>query len=194
MSEAAPTVAPAAHDDALTDEVAAAAAAGGEWAWAIVHDVLAPPLQRYFRGKGIDAYEDATSDVFLRMIRSIDRFDGTASELRSWVFAIAHNLVIDEYRKRDTRRAHAAAEPGEEAPGRAEPQADVATSELVVQLLRQLPRAQQEVMLLRIHGDLELHAIAHVLGMRLGKVTSLHRRALARLRDTAPRFGLPAPA
>ena len=43
--------------------------------------------------------EDLTEEVFLRMLESIGSFKWQGYPFTSWLFRIAHNLVIDYYRK-----------------------------------------------------------------------------------------------
>ncbi|CAN5201322.1 N/A [soil metagenome] len=58
--------------------------------------------------------EEITQDVFLRAWRARDTFDGRTASLRTWLFAIAQNRVIDEARRLD-RRPRTAGPPVESA-------------------------------------------------------------------------------
>src|SRR5207247_8866820 len=44
------------------------------------------------------AAEDLTQDVFLRIVRGLDRYEDRLRE-RAWVFRIARNLLIDRHRR-----------------------------------------------------------------------------------------------
>jgi RNA polymerase sigma-70 factor (ECF subfamily) len=61
----------------------------------------------YYRVGERPRAEELTSEVFLRIIEKIDSFklgrQGHALALTSWIYRIAHNLVIDEYRSREAR-------------------------------------------------------------------------------------------
>jgi len=48
------------------------------------------------------AAEDLTQDVFLRIVRGLDRYDDRLRE-RAWVFRIARNVLLDRHRR--ARRA-----------------------------------------------------------------------------------------
>jgi RNA polymerase sigma-70 factor, ECF subfamily len=48
----------------------------------------------------IDAAEDLTQDVFIRVYRSLDQYDPTQGALSNWLMRLARNLVIDDYRHR----------------------------------------------------------------------------------------------
>jgi len=56
--------------------------------------------------------EDLVQEVFARAWRSADRFDPQLASLRTWLFAIARNLVRDAHRAR-TRRPRMAEPPGQ---------------------------------------------------------------------------------
>src|SRR3954452_3306277 len=60
------------------------------------------PIYRYcFRSLGTrEAAADATSQIFANAMAALPRCDG--STFRSWLFAIAHNALIDAHRARRT--------------------------------------------------------------------------------------------
>jgi RNA polymerase sigma-70 factor, ECF subfamily len=60
------------------------------------HDVYQFLL--YFAGSQNDA-EDLTQEVFLRVIRSLERFE-ERSDVKTWLFAIAKHTAMNYYRKR----------------------------------------------------------------------------------------------
>ncbi len=59
--------------------------------------------------------EEAVQETFLRAWRAADRFDASLGSLRTWLFAICRNVVIDSTRARNVRPALASAEPPEQA-------------------------------------------------------------------------------
>lgn len=48
----------------------------------------------------VEAAEDLTQDVFIRIYRSLDQYNATQGDLSNWLMRIARNLVIDDYRHR----------------------------------------------------------------------------------------------
>lgn len=63
--------------------------------------VLYPRLHRallaYLAGSSLDA-EDVLQEVFLKAYKNIDHFQGN-SNLYTWLYSIARNICIDEFRK-----------------------------------------------------------------------------------------------
>jgi RNA polymerase sigma-70 factor (ECF subfamily) len=168
-----------------------AARAGEEWAWAQLYASLAPAVTSYARGHGAREPEDVTGEVFLHVVRGLERFSGGEHELRAWVLTIAHRRVVDDLRRRGRRPADPA-EPGtvERAAGadpdpRADPEAAAADS-AVRAALAALPVDQRSVMLLRIFGDMTIEEIARAVGKRPGAVKALQRRAIRRLAGAYP--------
>jgi RNA polymerase sigma-70 factor (ECF subfamily) len=58
--------------------------------------------------------EEAVQETFVRAWRAADRFDPDLSSLRTWLFAIARNVVIDLSRTRAARPPLARTEPADE--------------------------------------------------------------------------------
>ena len=73
-------------------------------AFASVYEAYFPPIHAYClrRLRDPDVAADATSQVFINAIQSLPRFRPDparpGSSFRSWLFAIAHNVVIDVVR------------------------------------------------------------------------------------------------
>ncbi|OXS75485.1 RNA polymerase sigma factor SigX [Lysinibacillus sp. KCTC 33748] len=49
--------------------------------------------------------EDLAHEVYVRVLRSYDKFAGNSSE-KTWLFAIAKNVAIDHFRKQAVRQKH----------------------------------------------------------------------------------------
>ena len=57
--------------------------------------------------------QEAVQETFVRAWRAADRFDPSVSSLRTWLFAIQRNVIIDLARRRAVRPALANGEPVE---------------------------------------------------------------------------------
>lgn len=129
--------------------------------------------------------EDATSLIFVKALAAISTCHDDA--FRSWLFAIAHNVIVD------TRRAPAGARPLDEATGivdwapeRSPEMQALASDEArtIRDLLAQLPSDQRELLELRLAGLTDIE-IARIVGRSHGAVRTSQYRAIARLRAIA---------
>ncbi len=154
---------------------------GDAEAAASLYRLYADPLYRYFvyQTRDPDLAADLTSEVFLRMLENIGRYNHRGIPFRAWLFKIAQNLVIDHYREQAKLAPRKAdlPEAGAEDP---EP-ADVDRDRLVAALNR-LTAEQRQVVLLRFVEDLEIKEVAAILGKTEGAVKALQHRAIAALR------------
>src|SRR3712207_4036754 len=63
------------------------------------------------------AAQDVVQEVFLRAWRSADAYDPRLASLRTWLFAIARNVVVDEARRLSARPRGATTDAGPGARG-----------------------------------------------------------------------------
>ncbi|MHC4626965.1 MAG: RNA polymerase sigma factor [Planctomycetota bacterium] len=103
--------------------------------------------------------EDVTSTVFFKVMHSLDSFDGTAIDFRSWLLRIATNAVNDHLR--DARRR----------------------TEAMKKVVSLKPK-YQTVITLRFFENMKLTEIAACLGKKPSTVRSWLLRATAKLRKT----------
>jgi RNA polymerase sigma-70 factor (ECF subfamily) len=164
--------------------VLADAQAGEPWALQHLFAQLGPGVVGYFRTQGVRDTDEFANEVFLRAFRRLGDFTGPEAAFRSWVFTIAHHLLVDDRRR--TGRAPQLVELGAVAEihgGDAEADGMHALSEHDVrQLLAHLSPDQRDVIVLRMVADLSIDDVAHTLGKRVGAVKALQRRAIAALR------------
>ena len=170
------------------DAVLDAARSGAGWAFEPLFQWLAKPVTAYLRGAGIEDPEGSTNDVMLRAFTSLERFSGDEDRFRSWVFTIAHHLVIDERRRMSRRPRPAPLDAAGPEPG--QPQAPAELDALITlgdarvrELLGGLAPDQRDVVLLRIVADLSIEDTAAALGKRPGAVKALQHRAMRSLRN-----------
>jgi RNA polymerase sigma-70 factor, ECF subfamily len=64
------------------------------------------------------AAQDVVQEVFLRAWRATDSYDPQLASLRTWLFAIAHNVVVDEVRRFAVRPWQRALTDGSDLDGR----------------------------------------------------------------------------
>jgi RNA polymerase sigma-70 factor (ECF subfamily) len=152
------------------------------------------PIYRYcYRRLGHpEAAADATAQVFAKALAALPAYREDAPSFRSWLFAIAHNVIADDLRARRPVAPMAAA--ALVAASGPTPEEVVLTDEAgctVQALLAQLPPDQRQILELRLTG-LTGPEIAEALGRSLGAVKIAQVRAFARLRATLDPASSPA--
>jgi RNA polymerase sigma-70 factor (ECF subfamily) len=124
--------------------------------------------------------EDVTSQIFIKALTGMSGYDGRP--FRSWLFAIAHNAVVDAHRRRrPTRALDAALDVPDRAPTPEEHAIARDERQTLSVLLAALGPDQRAVVELRLAG-LNGAEIGAVLERSPGAIKALHHRALTRLR------------
>jgi len=164
------------------DTVLDAARAGEGWAFERLFDAFGRPVAAYLRGAGVEDPDGAANEVFLRAFRGLGAFVGDEDRFRSWIFTIAHHLLIDERRRR-ARRATSVPLDGTPEPVATDDLAIALGDDRVRRLLAGLAPDQRDVVLLRIVADLSLEDTAQALGKKVNAVKALQHRAMRALRN-----------
>lgn len=137
--------------------------------------------------------EELTQEVFVRLWRSAASFDAQRGRLSTWVLRIAHNLALNEIRRRQSRPVTA---PDADWEAESATLADTSIEGDPAQLaalreravavraaLTKLPEAQRVAIELAFFGGLSQAEVAAALGDPLGTVKSRIRVGLQRLRE-----------
>jgi len=126
--------------------------------------------------------EDLTAEVFLRLLEAIKASQGPRTHLSAWLYRVAHNLVVDHFRRRPQAESLPLEEGLVAAP---EDVTVVVEKKLAQQQLRaaisHLTTDQQQVIVLKFVEGLSNAEVGQVLGKTKGAVESLQHRALAAL-------------
>ena len=123
-----------------------------------------------------------TSLIFARALAALPHYRGTGS-FRSWLFAIAHNAVIDgQHQVRSWVPLQAGADQIDPAPSPEEVALRADAARQVRAVLIQLPQDQRQVVELRLAG-LTNREMAAILGRSVPAIKMLQARALIRLRS-----------
>ena len=169
----------------ITDEVLAAAQIGDAVAFRTIYEDLSPVVLGYLTAKGVSDPEAVTSDVFLAVLPRLHDLTGGVAGLRTFVMSVAHARMVDDARRRQRRpptyEYDPAADPRVAASAEQEAFDSIAEAG-VVELLRELPPDQRDVLALRVVADLSIDAVAEIIGRSPGAVKQLQRRALLGLR------------
>lgn len=158
---------------------------GDRRALAMVYDDHATAIYSYLvrRVGDVGLAEDMTGQVFLKLLEAIHNERQWDFSVVAWLYRIAHNLVVDHYR-RQGRRQHIELEEWVESDDEA-PDAS-AERQLLVERVRaamsDLTDEQALVILLRYGDGLSNREIAVKMGKTEGAIKALQHRGLLALR------------
>jgi RNA polymerase sigma-70 factor (ECF subfamily) len=162
-------------------------------ALAEIYDSYAEPIYHYlYRYLGnVEVAEDLTSEVFVKLLQVLNTPQAPRSQLRGWLYRVAHNLAMDWFRHQ-SRNATMSLDDNPHSPEPIELPANgdpppVAMEKLQTQqrlraAIRKLTAAQQQVILLRFGEGLKISEVSSLMGKNEGAVKILQHRALKRLR------------
>ena len=127
--------------------------------------------------------EDLTEQVFLKMVDSIKRYKPRGVAFSSWLYRIAHNLLVDRYRRAGREPVELSDDVRDLRP-QADPADLLQNSEqrhALVEAVRRLTPEQQQVITMRFIDNLDADEIARQMRRRPGAIHSMQHRALASL-------------
>jgi RNA polymerase sigma-70 factor, ECF subfamily len=137
--------------------------------------------------------EDLTSGTFERVVRAWRSYDARKASERTWILAIARNLLTDHYR----RQSHRDAVSTDEHPELTDVLADVdsgiervLSDDALRSLLAPLGPREREVLALRYAAELPATEVAELTGLSPANVHQVASRALRRLRAELERSRL----
>lgn len=128
--------------------------------------------------------EDLTGDVFMRMLIALPQYRSVGPPFGAWLYRIAHNLMVDHFRKTNGREPvplDAVLEQDDES----DPTCTVEQKLLVARVRRallQLEPNQHDVIVLRFIMGLPLLQVAQAINKTETAVKSLQHRGLEALR------------
>jgi RNA polymerase sigma-70 factor (ECF subfamily) len=155
-------------------------------ALAEAYDQYAPAMYRYaYRLTGhAETAQEIASDTFCRLLVALKNGGGPNQHLSAWLYRVAHNLVVDFYRRQPAQGPESlddvpeVAVPGlheERVLGREE-------ADRVRDALRLLTPLQQQVVALHFLEGLDNEDVAQCVERSVGAVKALQHRALNSLR------------
>lgn len=186
---------------ALTDvELVVNAIAGREDSFAEIVRRYQRPIAAYVY-RMVGDYEsalDLTQDVFIKVYNSLARYS-SEYKFSTWIYKIAHNASIDHLRRVSTREQSLVAESDGETydlplqSGKLTPEQESERRERreeIDTIIKNLPSAYKELILLRHSYDMSYDEIADVTGLPLGTVKNRLFRAREMMRDVLVQRGI----
>lgn len=138
----------------------------------------------FYMVKNREQAEDLVQEVYIRVLKSYDRFEGKSSE-KTWLFSIARNVAIDHFRKQKGWRQKIAekfdwstGQIKDENPIPEEIALQNEEISLIYQCLEQCTVDQRMVIILRYIQELTIIETAEALGWTESKVKTTQHRAL----------------
>jgi len=160
---------------------------GDHGAFAAIWRDIHPGLLRYLGVVAGENREDVASEVWAQVATSLDRFTGDEQGFRTWVFTTARRRAIDWHR-RSARRPAVYLKPEHLDVSATSADASVGALESIstdaaIALIRSLPAAQAEVVMLRVVAGLDVARVAEIVGKQPGAVRVLAHRGLRSLAE-----------
>ena len=146
------------------------------------------PLYRYVLRQCDESYVDEIfQDIWMKLINARERYEVNA-KFTTWLYNIAHNRIIDHYRRQNIRPVSNHEENIKLAPSleTKQPEQQAQNNEQVEQLLtaiKSLPNDQRDTFLLHEEAGLSIDEIAQTTGVSFEAAKSRLRYAINKLRD-----------
>lgn len=157
-----------------------------------LHDEHAAALWGYclsLTGHDRARAEDVVQETLLRAWRNASKLDRTTGSVRAWLFTVARNIVIDEWRSRRHQRELAVADVPE--PRAADDRTDqLLLSWVMAEAVTGLSREHREVLFECYFRGATVAEAAHRIGVPEGTVKSRTHYALRALRLALEELGV----
>lgn len=134
--------------------------------------------------------EDIVQEVYIRVIKSYDRFRGESSE-KTWAFSIARHVVFDHFRKHRRKRKVTNETVDLDEMTQFIPSKEIAPIEAIIhqedvesmyRLLDKCTVNQKQVVILRYIQGHSLKETADILDLTVSNVKTLQHRAIKKLK------------
>lgn len=170
------------------DQLVRSAQEGNAASFAALYEHFSDAIYRYVSfktGNSVDA-EDITGAVFVKMLESIRSFKPRGYPFSSWLYRIAHNLVVDYFRAKG-RRKTTPLETTENSVGSSEEDLDSYVDVKIAMVkvseaMEDLTDLQREAISLRFAAGLSVAETARAMDRKENAVKALQHTGLKKLR------------
>lgn len=141
-------------------------------------------IYRYFFFQTKDKFlaEDLGQEVFIKIWKSIDKYDEKKGAFTSWMYRIAHNLLVDYYRGKKTLTL----KEGLEASYSEDWLEKLDHSEKIQNVKKALENVSadyKEVIILRFFEDLSVEEVSQIVDKSEENVRVIQHRAIRKLKE-----------
>lgn len=174
------------------ERLVSASQSGESDAFGKLYDSFVDPIYRYmyYRVRSDEA-EDLTELVFLKTWENIQQYKKGKSSFSSWIFRIAHNIVVDHYRAHrpinELSPEHMDQRLEAVTPTRAHQRFD---KELLEVAMKELRDDYRQVLILKFMNDLSNEEIGVIMERSQAALRILQFRALRSLKRVLEKMGV----
>ncbi len=137
-----------------------------------------------------DVVEDVFQDTFIKVIKTLKKGNyNEEGKFLPWVMRIAHNLVIDYFRKSNRMPAFRNTDDFDIfdvlSDGTLNAESKIIKDQIhsdITELIKELPKEQKEVLMMRIYKDMSFKEISENTGVSINTALGRMRYALINLR------------
>lgn len=127
--------------------------------------------------------EDMCGDVFAKAVEALDNFQWRSIPIEAWIFRIAHNIVIDYYRKNSKSRNLPIEAAANKVGMSTQDQVDINLEiKELAGALDVLTEQQRNILALRFGAGMSSEEVAKAMGKKAGAVRELQSSAIKKLR------------
>lgn len=154
-------------------------------AWDTLYDTYFPKMYRYLyvHTGDRDVAEELASQVFEEACKGIRRFQYRGVPISSWLYRVAHNVMVD-WRRRQKRRTETRVTEDVAGPDHWE---RLSARDELSRLMEELTPEQRQVLMLRHIEGHSAASAAEIMQKKENAIRSLEFRALAALRRAMSR-------
>jgi RNA polymerase sigma-70 factor (ECF subfamily) len=155
-------------------------------AFGMLYDEYVDQIFRYvyYKVGNLTESQDLTGQTFLKAFENINSYEMRDVAFSSWLYRIAHNLVVDFFRRESKRESV----PIDDQPPTASPGGNPVESvladlesERLYKAMQKLTHNQREVLVLKFIDSLSNAQVAEIMGISVGAVKSTQKRGLLAL-------------
>lgn len=185
------------HASTELEELLNNAKAGDGKAFTLIWQNLNPRLSKYVASQSYGANVDSegiTSETWISVAKDISKFKGDFNQFKGWIYKIARNRIVDAVRKQN-RQVKSGGDitefEFEDSKSKIDSliESDESVKE-IVSAINRLPKAQAEVIMLRIVADMEVADVSKILDKSENTIRVLSHRGLETLRGQLRRESL----